>query len=190
MAVSSGERLIGVEWVLITMLQAGDAIASGGQKNAEGVTSPKLPSPSRFFAAMIAYLMLAGVALFGPNAAKVASRLGALAALAMMLAPPDLSKPIGQGNRPLIMRFLNLLNSYLIAGPITQPRQTPTQSQYAPVKGSSYSGPGYPIAANQNSPFSPGYQNQLQTPIPTGPGAGVPSGAAQGVSPGTPLSPQ
>src|SRR5580704_17341721 len=86
-AVSSGERLIGVEWVLVTLLQAGDAIASGGQTttNSQGVsvTAPKLPSPSRFFAAMIAYLMLAGAAMFGPNAAKVASRLGAVAALAI-----------------------------------------------------------------------------------------------------------
>lgn len=131
MAVSSGERLIGVEWVLVTLLQAGDAIASGGQTttNAQGVstTAPKLPSPSRFFAAMIAYLMLAGAAMFGPNAAKVASRLGAVAALAIALAPPvsPKIKPIGPGNQPLIIRFLNLLNSYLLAGAVSQPGQAP-----------------------------------------------------------------
>jgi len=110
----------------VTLLQAGDAIANP-QTDSSGGTHPKLPSPARFFAAMIVYLFLAGVSLFGPNAAKVASRFGALVALVMALAPPTPSQPIGPGNRPLIIRFLNLLNSYLIAGSVSVAGQSPQQ---------------------------------------------------------------
>src|SRR5580692_416660 len=111
MAVSQGERLIGVEWIVVVLMMTGDALAGGPQGQLGGA---KLPSPSRYFGAMIAYLMLAGVALFGEGAAKVASRLGGVAMLAIMLAPPNIGQPIGPGNRPLLLRFLNLLNSYLI----------------------------------------------------------------------------
>jgi len=123
MAVSQGERLLGVEWIIVVLMMTGDSLAGGAQGQLGG---GKLPQPSRYFGAMIAYLMLAGLALFGPGAAKIAGRLGGVAALAIILAPPDLSKPIGPGNRPLVMRFLNLLNSYLIAGAVSQAGQTPS----------------------------------------------------------------
>jgi len=121
--------------VLITLLQAGDAIASGGQANADGTTSPKLPSPSRFFATMIAFLFLAGLAAFGQGAAKFASRFGGLVVLVLALAPPNAQQPIGPGNRPLIMRFLNLLNSYMIGGAVTQAGQPPQPIAINPATG-------------------------------------------------------
>jgi len=113
-------------------MQIGDAISNAGVKtttNADGTsstqtTTPKLPSPSRFFAAMIVYLMLAGLAAFGPAMAKLAGRLGGLVALVIVLAPPDSSQPISSTNQPLVMRFLALLVSYTVGGPISTPGGT------------------------------------------------------------------
>jgi hypothetical protein len=124
-AVSQGERLVAIEWLTIVFVMTGDALASS-QRGPQG--GPKLPQPARYFAAMVAYLMLAGLSAFGPNAAKLASRLGGLAALAFLLAPPNPTQAIGPGNRPLIMRFLAWLNAVEVGGFISQPAQAQTQS--------------------------------------------------------------
>jgi len=55
------------------------------------------------------------------------------------------------------------------------------------VKGSSYSGAGYPVASNQNN-FTPSYTKQLTTPVPTTPGVGAPAGAAQSINPSLPVN--
>jgi hypothetical protein len=135
------------------MMQAGDAIASGGQVDqTTGVTSPKLPSPSRFFASIIVFLFLAGLAAFGEGAAKFASRFGALVALVIVLAPPNPSQPIGSGNRPLVIRFLNLLNSYMIAGAVTQVAQAPQPIAINPATGA----PANPGPAGAGTVLGPG----------------------------------
>jgi len=123
-ATSQGERALGIELVIVLLVQIGDAIITGEQGSLGG---PKLPRPSRFFATMIAFLFLSGLAAFGQGAAKFAARFGALVTLVILLAPADPTQKAGPGNRPLIMRFLNLLNSYMIAGPISQPGQTSVQ---------------------------------------------------------------
>jgi len=84
---------------------------------------------------MIAFLFLAGLAAFGQGAAKFASRFGALVVLVLVPAPRDPKQPIGPGNRPLIMRFLNVLNSYMISGAVTQAAQPPVPIAINPATG-------------------------------------------------------
>jgi hypothetical protein len=172
MAVASGERLVAVEWIVVVLVQTGDALASPGRGPLGGI---KLPNPSRYIASMVAYLMLAALALFGPRAAKMAGAIGGVAALAILMAPAE------KGGKPLILSFFNYVNALMVGGVISQPGQ----SQLPPAKGSSYSGPGYPVAANQNYGNVPGLGNKL----PVTPGVGAQPGQAQGISPGLPLKP-
>jgi hypothetical protein len=141
---SAHERTLAAEWIVVVLVQTGDALAGGPQGPLGG---PKLPNPARYFAAMIAYLMLAGLALFGDKAGKLAASLGGVAALAILIAP---STP---GGKPLIMRFLSYLNSMLVAGPIS----APNQSQVGPARsGSSYSGDTAPVYPGNPDQFPPG----------------------------------
>jgi hypothetical protein len=108
---TAGERLIASEWIAVMVVQTGDALgeSSGDQFS--------LPEPNRYWAAMAAYLMLAGMALFGEGPARLAGALGGVAAVAIMLAPPDLGAPISSSNQPLIVRFFAWIAAMYQYGP-------------------------------------------------------------------------
>jgi hypothetical protein len=138
MAVSAGERLLAAEWVLVTVVQTGDALAEQ--------SGPTLPNPGRYFATMIAFLFLAGLALFGPNASKFAGRFGALVTLVVFLAPSDATKPPGPGNRPLILRFLRWLAAFTTAG-----ANNPTNVAQGAVPGATVPGSANQYGINPNA---------------------------------------
>ena len=136
MAVSHGERTLAAEWVALVLLITGDAIGEGlgGGKG--------LPNPSRYFASMVVFVMLAAFALAGEKAAKLASTLGGVALLAIALAPPDRTKAIGSGTRPLIVRFLAWLAAFVKTPPtLINPGQAVTAPPSSAV-GASGTGPG------------------------------------------------
>jgi hypothetical protein len=144
---SSGERLLGAEWVVVMLVQTGDAF---GESTDEQFS---LPQPSRYWASLVAYLMLAAFALFGDKASKLAGGLGAVAALAILLAPPDPTAPIAQGNYPLIIRFLGWLSSMYSQGPAGPGQSTATTSPglgpggSSPAPGSTLPSPSNPLTA-------------------------------------------
>jgi hypothetical protein len=111
MAGTPGERLIAAEWLAVMVVQTGDAF---GESNNDQFT---LPEPSRYWASIAAYLMLAGLALFGEGPARLAGALGGVAALAILLAPPQIGEPISSTNQPLIVRFFGYLAKMYQTGP-------------------------------------------------------------------------
>ena len=108
MASTHGEKLLAAEWLGVVALLTGDALgqSSGGSK----IT---LPQPSRYFASMVVYLMLAALAAAGEKTARLAGALGGVALLTIALAPSDITKPPGPGNRPLVIRFLAWLSAVM-----------------------------------------------------------------------------
>lgn len=155
MAVHPGERVLAAEWIVVVLVQTGDALASPNRGSLGG---PKLPNPSRYFASMIAYLFLAGLALFGRGPAKIAGAIGGVAALAILLAPST------KGGKPLIVSFLSYLNAIMVSGPVSQPGQVqlppvnpntlvPSNPGTAP---GTILGPGVLGGVSGSSPFSGG----------------------------------
>ena len=109
------EKALAAEWLAVLLVETGDAFAAHGEKGHKGF----LPQPSRYFATMVAYLLLAGAALFGEKAGKVASALGALVALTILMAPPTVKKPVSKTNQPLIISFFGYLASMFTNPPTT-----------------------------------------------------------------------
>ena len=68
---TAGEKTLAIEWLVVMLIETGDNIAKA---RATGKAS-RWPSPQRYFATMVVYLMLAGAAAFGQGAAKVAASL-------------------------------------------------------------------------------------------------------------------
>lgn len=88
MAGSNHERVLAAEWLVVMAIETLDALSgAGGGKF-------KLPNPSRYFATMVVYLMLAGAAMFGENAGRLAAAFGGVAALTITLIPVKGQAPI------------------------------------------------------------------------------------------------
>lgn len=117
---SQYERLLAVEWIAVFAIETGDALYSSKEKKFS------LPQPQRYFATMIAYLMLAGLALFGEGAAKVAAALGGVAALTIVLAPATPAKPVSKTNPSIIVNFFGWLAAMYTTPPKTIGSPTPT----------------------------------------------------------------
>lgn len=111
---TSHERALAAEWLIVMVMETGDALAKHGKQGKRF-----LPQPSRYFATMVAYLMLAGVALFGEKAGKVAAALGALVALTIVMAPPTIRRKVGPTNEPLLVSFLGYLSKMMATPPGT-----------------------------------------------------------------------
>lgn len=132
---SAHERALAAEWLAVMIIETGDALAKHGKQGKRF-----LPQPSRYFATMVAYLLLAGVALFGDKAARVASALGALVALTIVMAPPTIRKKVGPTNEPLFVSFFGYLASMFTNPPVTvkeplaHPGQVPTSMTFTGTK--------------------------------------------------------
>lgn len=125
------ERALAAEWLAVMVIETGDALAKHGKQG-----NRFLPQPSRYFATMVAYLLLAGAALFGDKAARVASALGALVALTIVMAPPTVKKAVGPTNEPLIVSFLGYLSAMFTNPPqtLSEPLTTIGTSPVAPQR--------------------------------------------------------
>lgn len=127
---STHERALAAEWLIVMIVETGDAFAKHGKEGKRF-----LPQPSRYFATMVGYLILAGVALFGEKAARVASALGALVALTIVMAPPTIRKKVGPTNEPLLVSFLGYLSAMMARPhkPTTEPLVTIATSPSRPL---------------------------------------------------------
>lgn len=110
---SSGERALAAELVVVLLAQTADAFAQAGPAGDTAKTGtwpsgkPSFwPQPARYVASVLAYLGLAGLAMFGDRAARLAMALGGVVALAILASPPNPSAPVGPGNESLILRAL------------------------------------------------------------------------------------
>jgi hypothetical protein len=122
-----------------------------------------LPDPSRYFAAIIVYMSLAAVAMFGDKPGKLAAGFGGVAALAMLIAP---TKRTG---KPLAMSLTDFFTQVIEGG-----LQKPTGSS-APAAGPGYVNPNAPPSEqNPATPANPAFQGPL--PSASGPYVNQPGG--------------
>jgi hypothetical protein len=80
-AGSRYERVLAAEVLVVMSAQTVDALSGSGGGGFS------LPDPSRYFAAVLVYMSLAAVAMFGDRPGKLAAGFGGVAALAMLMAP-------------------------------------------------------------------------------------------------------
>lgn len=133
MAGSQHERVLAAEWLVLMGVETMDALAnsSGGKF--------KLPSPSRYFAAMVVFLMLAGVAMFGTKAGRLASAFGGVATLAIVAAPG------AKGKTSPVLGALKYIDGLLKSPPTTLTSTLPpTPYANTPAPTASAAGPPGP----------------------------------------------
>jgi hypothetical protein len=101
MAGTPQERILAAELIVVMGVETADALS--------GAYTGKfsLPAPNRYFATLVAYLMLAAAALFGEKPAKLAAALGGVAALTILLSP---SKVTG---KPVALSALNYFDQMI-----------------------------------------------------------------------------
>jgi hypothetical protein len=80
-AGSNHERILAAEWLAVMSVQTLNALAASSSSGFG------LPDPSRYFATMVVYLMLAAVAMFGDKPGQLAAAFGGVAALTIVAAP-------------------------------------------------------------------------------------------------------
>lgn len=102
MAGSSYEKVLAAEWLAVMAIETGDALAKSG-----GKSTLSLPNPAQYMATMIVFLSLAGVAMFGEHAGKLAAAFGGVAAIAILLVP------IGKGKNSPLVGFLAYVNALM-----------------------------------------------------------------------------
>lgn len=93
---SNYEKVLAAEWLVVMGVETADAF---GNSRGDRLV---LPSPSRYFATMVVFLALAGVAMFGESPAKLAAAFGGVAGLTILLTPVGgASLAPGAKNAPL-----------------------------------------------------------------------------------------
>lgn len=102
MAGSSYEKVLAAEWLAVMAIETGDALAKSG-----GKSTLSLPNPAQYMATMIVFLSLAGVAMFGEHAGKLAAAFGGVAAIAILLVP------MGKGKNSPLVGFLAYVNALM-----------------------------------------------------------------------------
>lgn len=119
MAGSPQERVLAAELMVVVGVQTADALS--------GAYTGKfsLPAPNRYFAAIVVYLMLAGMAMFGPRPARLAVSFGGLSALVIMLAPSAASVKAGKPQSVLVSA-LSYLNQMITGGSIGATHSSPS----------------------------------------------------------------
>jgi hypothetical protein len=115
MAGSNHERILAAEWLAVMGTQTLDALSSSSGGFA-------LPDPSRYFATMVVFVMLAMVAMFGEKPGKLAAAFGGVAALAIVVAPGK------NGGKSPVVGALGYFSSLMKSGPNTPNPGTPVSS--------------------------------------------------------------
>jgi hypothetical protein len=116
---SGHERVIAAELVTVMGVETLDALVASG-----GKSTFSLPDPSVYFATLVVYLMLSGLALFGDRYGKLAAAFGGVAAAGILMTPTARSKQEGKP-KPLVMSMITYFDSIISGGteqaPITPP---------------------------------------------------------------------
>jgi hypothetical protein len=112
---SGYERILGAEVIVVMGVETADALFASSGKD-----KFKLPDPSVYFATLVAYMVLAGVAMFGEKAGRLAASLGGVVGLAILLTPTAASKQAGKP-QPLAISLLDYFNSLIASGPSQAP---------------------------------------------------------------------
>jgi hypothetical protein len=136
MAGSNHERILAAEWLAVMGTQTLNALASSQSGFA-------LPDPSRYFATMVVYLMLAAVAMFGEKPGHLAAAFGGVAALAIAAAP-------GKNGKSPVVGALGYFSKLMKSGP-NIPATTPISSGSTGVGPDTYgqgNGPASPPLAD------------------------------------------
>lgn len=148
---SAAERQLALEWLGVLVVETGDALYHSSKKRFA------LPQPKRYFATMVAYLILAGVALFGERAGRVAAALGGLVALTILLAPATVRQPVSATNPVLLVSFFKWL---------TEMFENPPKTISQPI---AYAGEPPPAPARQPiSKSTPTFQPTPKTSVAPG----------------------
>lgn len=123
MAGSSYEKVLAAEWLAVMAIETGDALAKSG-----GKSTLSLPNPAQYMATMIVFLSLAGVAMFGEHAGKLAAAFGGVAAIAILLVP------MGKGKNSPLVGFLAYVNALMTgnAGGFKAKTASPISGSVAP----------------------------------------------------------
>jgi hypothetical protein len=100
---STHERILAAEWLAVMAVETLDAL-SGADTG-----SFALPDPSRYFATMVVFLMLAAAAMFGEQPGKLAAAFGGVAGLAIILSP-------GKEKQAPVVGMLNYFDKLLAGG--------------------------------------------------------------------------
>ena len=121
---SPHERTLAAELLVVMFAQTTDALSGAS------TGTFALPDPSRYFASMIVFTMLAGAAMFGEHAGKLAATFGGVATLAILLAPTKKSEAAGKPE-PLAMSVFNYFTQ-IMSGGVSSPSGTPVGVGSAP----------------------------------------------------------
>lgn len=110
---AAGEKLLAAELMVVLGVETMDALSGANT----GTFS--LPNPSQYFATLVVFLVLSGVAAFGEKPARLASAFGGLAALTILMAPTKASKAAGHPE-PLILSAFDYLTQIINGGTLGQ----------------------------------------------------------------------
>ena len=158
-----GEKALAAELMVAWTLKAGDSLSQG-----------ILPPPVELLGSLLAFGMLAGMALAGEHWAKLAGAFGSVLLLTIAMMPPDPTQlPNTTTNVPLLLRFFKWLSAWTGAaqGASKVPRpsgaglgspydSTPQPTSQSPVSG----GGSFPGAsANGSAPAAPPHGPPIAT---------------------------
>lgn len=165
---TASERTLAAEWLAVMFIETGDALAKASGKKFS------LPQPQRYVATMVAYLILAGMAAFSERLGRVATALGGLVALTIVLAPPRPTQPVGPGNEPLIVSFFGWLAEMMSNPPQTISEPVAYAKQPVKVTGVNYTTRGQSVPPAPSSTGTFGVQGRVgrartETDRPLGP---------------------
>ncbi len=166
MAGSPQERVLAAELLVVMGVQTADALS--------GAYTGKFqfPNPSRYFASIVVYLMLAAAAMFGEKPARLAATFGGVAALTILLAPTKRSVEAGKPEA-VAVSAIGYLAQLVSGGSLAAPNNpTPTApAATAPPTGGNIS-PGSSVPKGGYTPGtagqSPSGGGEKSTTTPTG----------------------
>lgn len=100
MAGTIHEKALAAEVIGVLVVETADALSGAN------TGTFKLPDPSRYFATVIVFMMLAGAAMFGEKPGKLAATFGGVAAIGMIATP---SKATGRAPVMGLLAYFNQL---------------------------------------------------------------------------------
>ena len=113
-------------------LQAAEMLTVMGAETLDSLSGAStgsftLPDPSRYFATVVVFIMLSGVAMFGDKAGKLAAQFGGVAAIGILMTP---SKATGRAPVAGMLAYF----SQVIGGGVQTPQPGSTGGQgFTPI---------------------------------------------------------